>query len=55
MDGVNGITECPIAPGRNKTYTFVATQVGNFRVLLLFGDGKWPSVASPLSSNTFSF
>jgi FtsP/CotA-like multicopper oxidase with cupredoxin domain len=28
MDGVNGITECPIAPGDSKTYTFQATQYG---------------------------
>lgn len=27
-DGVNGITECPIAPGQSKTYTFQATQFG---------------------------
>jgi FtsP/CotA-like multicopper oxidase with cupredoxin domain len=28
MDGVNGITECPIAPGQTKTYRFRATQYG---------------------------
>lgn len=28
MDGVNGITECPIAPGSSKTYTFLANQYG---------------------------
>lgn len=27
-DGVNGITECPLAPGQTKTYTFLATQFG---------------------------
>ncbi|KAF2808429.1 uncharacterized protein BDZ99DRAFT_464310, partial [Mytilinidion resinicola] len=27
-DGVNGVTECPIAPGETKTYTFKATQFG---------------------------
>ena len=27
-DGVNGVTECPIAPGGSKTYTFQATQFG---------------------------
>ena len=27
-DGVNGITECPIAPGDSKTYTFQVTQFG---------------------------
>lgn len=28
MDGVNGITQCPIAPGDSFTYTFKATQYG---------------------------
>jgi hypothetical protein len=28
MDGVNGVTECPIAPGQTKTYRFQATQHG---------------------------
>ena len=28
QDGVPGITECPIAPGQQKTYTFQATQYG---------------------------
>jgi len=27
-DGVNGLTECPLAPGYSKTYTFLATQFG---------------------------
>jgi len=27
-DGAPGVTECPIAPGRNKTYSFYATQYG---------------------------
>jgi len=27
-DGVNGITECPIPPGWNKTYRFLAEQYG---------------------------
>lgn len=27
-DGVNGITECPLAPGDTKTYTFLVTQFG---------------------------
>lgn len=26
MDGVNGVTECPLAPGDTKTYSFQATQ-----------------------------
>ncbi|KAK3367446.1 multicopper oxidase-domain-containing protein [Lasiosphaeria ovina] len=28
MDGVNGVTQCPIAPGDNFTYVFRATQYG---------------------------
>jgi hypothetical protein len=28
MDGTNGITECPIAPGKTKVYRFMATQYG---------------------------
>jgi hypothetical protein len=28
QDGVPGLTECPIAPGKSKTYTFQATQHG---------------------------
>jgi FtsP/CotA-like multicopper oxidase with cupredoxin domain len=29
MDGTNGITECPIAPGETKVYTFKATTYGS--------------------------
>ena len=28
MDGTNGITECPLAPGQSRTYTFLCTQFG---------------------------
>jgi FtsP/CotA-like multicopper oxidase with cupredoxin domain len=28
MDGVNGITECPMAPGQTRVYRFQATQYG---------------------------
>lgn len=31
QDGANGVTECPLAPGQTKTYTFRATQYGNVR------------------------
>lgn len=27
-DGANGITECPLAPGKSRTYTFLCTQFG---------------------------
>ncbi|KAK5118803.1 hypothetical protein LTR62_000012 [Meristemomyces frigidus] len=29
MDGVNGITECPLAPGQTKTFTFPVSQYGH--------------------------
>ncbi|KAI8628230.1 multicopper oxidase [Xylariaceae sp. FL1651] len=29
QDGANGVTECPLAPGQSKTYTFRATQYGS--------------------------
>lgn len=29
MDGVNGISECALAPGQTKTYTFKCTQYGS--------------------------
>jgi FtsP/CotA-like multicopper oxidase with cupredoxin domain len=28
MDGTNGITECPLAPGKSRTYRFLCTQFG---------------------------
>jgi FtsP/CotA-like multicopper oxidase with cupredoxin domain len=28
MDGTNGLTECPLAPGQTKTYTFKAVEYG---------------------------
>ncbi|TAQ85774.1 hypothetical protein B7494_g5914 [Chlorociboria aeruginascens] len=28
MDGVNGVTECPLPPGQSRVYTFQATQHG---------------------------
>ena len=28
MDGVPGVTECPIAPGNSKTHSFIASQYG---------------------------
>ncbi|KIV98193.1 hypothetical protein PV10_01870 [Exophiala mesophila] len=29
MDGTNGVTECPLAPGKSRTYTFLCTQFGS--------------------------
>ena len=28
MDGAGGVTECPIAPTKSKTHSFIATQYG---------------------------
>ncbi|KEF57808.1 uncharacterized protein A1O9_05728 [Exophiala aquamarina CBS 119918] len=28
MDGTNGVTECPLAPGKSRTYRFLCTQFG---------------------------
>jgi FtsP/CotA-like multicopper oxidase with cupredoxin domain len=43
MDGTNGITECPIAPGTSKVYTFKATQYGtswyHSHYSVQYGDG----------------
>jgi FtsP/CotA-like multicopper oxidase with cupredoxin domain len=43
MDGTNGITECPIAPGQTKVYTFKATQYGtswyHAHYSVQYGDG----------------
>ena len=43
MESVNGITECPIAPGASKTYTFQVTEYGTSwyhrYFQLQYGDG----------------
>ncbi|MCJ1404106.1 hypothetical protein MMC11_007331 [Xylographa trunciseda] len=43
MDGVNGVTQCPIAPGQNFTYKFRAMQYGSSwyhsHYSLQYGDG----------------
>ncbi|KAI0021765.1 multicopper oxidase-domain-containing protein [Xylariomycetidae sp. FL0641] len=45
QDGVNGVTECPIAPGHSKTYTFRATQYGtswyHSHFSSQYGNGVW--------------
>lgn len=49
MDGVNAVTQCPIAPGDSFTYRFRATQYGtswyHSHYSLQYGDG----VAGPLT------
>lgn len=48
MDGTNGITECPLAPGQSRTYTFVATQHGtswyHSHHSSQYSDGVWGSI-----------
>jgi len=57
QDGVPGITECPLAPGDSKTYTFKATQFGttwyHSHFSAQYGDGASGSIVidGPASSN----
>ncbi|KAL5118439.1 laccase, multicopper oxidase, benzenediol:oxygen oxidorectuctase [Pleosporales sp. CAS-2024a] len=48
QDGVNGITECALAPGDNKTYEFQATEFGtswfHSHFSEQYGDGIWGTV-----------
>lgn len=56
-DGVNGITECPLAPGESKTYTFLCTQFGtswyHSHYSSQYGMGVWGTIIidGPASSN----
>ncbi|EJD46356.1 extracellular dihydrogeodin oxidase/laccase [Auricularia subglabra TFB-10046 SS5] len=47
-DGVNGVTECPLAPGESKVYTFKATQYGtswyHSHYSAQYGDGVWGAI-----------
>ncbi|KAL1591751.1 laccase, multicopper oxidase, benzenediol:oxygen oxidorectuctase [Paraconiothyrium brasiliense] len=57
QDGVPGITECPLAPGDTKTYTFKATQFGttwyHSHFSSQYGDGAFGAIVinGPASSN----
>lgn len=57
MDGTNGITECPIAPGQSRTYTFKATEYGtswyHSHYSVQYGDGLVGPIIinGPASSN----
>ncbi|KAF1914550.1 multicopper oxidase-domain-containing protein [Ampelomyces quisqualis] len=48
MDGVNGITECPIAPGETRFFRFQATQYGttwyHSHYSVQYGDGLWGTI-----------
>ena len=56
-DGVPGITECPLAPGDTKTYTFQATQYGtswyHSHYSAQYGDGVFGGIVinGPATSN----
>ncbi|KAL2350173.1 putative multicopper oxidase, type 1 [Cryomyces antarcticus] len=56
-DGVNGITECPLAPGDTRTYTFLCTQFGtswyHSHYSAQYGDGAVGAIIidGPASSN----
>ncbi|KAF1952506.1 hypothetical protein CC80DRAFT_422174 [Byssothecium circinans] len=56
-DGVPGITECPLAPGQTKTYTWLATQFGttwfHSHFSAQYGDGATGQIIidGPASSN----
>nr|AHZ58327.1 laccase [Auricularia auricula-judae] len=47
-DGVNGVTECPLAPGDTKVYTFIAEQYGtswyHSHYSAQYGDGVWGAI-----------
>jgi FtsP/CotA-like multicopper oxidase with cupredoxin domain len=57
QDGVPGITECPLAPGETKIYTFKATQFGttwyHSHFSSQYGDGAFGAIVinGPASSN----
>lgn len=57
-DGVNGVTECPLAPGMSKTYHFKAMQYGttwyHSHYSVQYGDGAWgPIVINGPASNNY--
>lgn len=57
QDGVPGVTECPLAPGDSKTYTFQATQFGttwyHSHFSAQYGDGAFGAIVinGPASAN----
>ncbi|KAK9775885.1 putative Laccase 1 [Seiridium cardinale] len=57
QDGVNGVTECALAPGKTKTYHFKATQYGttwyHSHFSAQYGNGVWGTIVidGPASNN----
>ncbi|KAK8014122.1 hypothetical protein PG990_007418 [Apiospora arundinis] len=47
-DGANGVTECPLAPGKTKTYRWKATQYGtswyHSHFSAQYGNGVWGAI-----------
>ena len=54
MDGVNGVTQCPIAPGDSFNYTFRAMQYGSAwyhsHYSVQYADGALGPLVSSLKS-----
>jgi FtsP/CotA-like multicopper oxidase with cupredoxin domain len=48
MDGTNGITECPLAPGETKTYEFLCTQFGTSWYHSHYSDQYSDGVVGPI-------
>lgn len=48
MDGTNGITECPLAPGETKTYEFLCTQFGTSWYHSHYSDQYTDGVVGPI-------
>ncbi|KKY27641.1 putative laccase 3 [Phaeomoniella chlamydospora] len=57
MDGTNGVTECPLAPGQSRTYRFLCTQFGttwfHSHYSAQYGDGVIGTIVinGPATSN----
>jgi Multicopper oxidase len=59
MDGVNGMTQCPIAPGDSFNYTFRAMQYGSSwyhsHYSVQYADGAVGPMVSPVCLLTLIF
>ena len=59
MDGVNGVTQCPIAPGDNFTYVWNATQYGSSwyhsHYSVQYADGAVGPMVSFLRGDAYGF
>lgn len=48
MDGTNGVTECPLAPGQSRTFTFLCTQFGTTWYHSHYSDQYTDGVLGPI-------